>query len=668
MARTNLSALVVNIEADIRNLKAGLKLAEGDIAGFEKKAVSAGSRFRAGFTSEIDGAGAAFRKLRSGALAIGTLALALGAGTKAALAMADNVGELAARSGTAVEEFQRLSFAAEQGGASTEVMSGALAKLGKNIAEAVAGTSAGNKFLRDTHLALRDITDQSGRALEAADVMSVIAKRMQDASSDAERLRIAFGAFGRGAGAALVPVMENLDEVKKRANVFTDEQVERAGEMNDKLDELAHTIKVEFAKALISTGPELIKFMETMAKVSHEVRMIIARWKGDDLSEDVATVEQLQARINGFKSDLRHYQQVFEENSRKAAQMEKEGKFGLQKGRALEAADEISRVEREIARIQAEIRRRSAEEEAERAEAVENQKTEIAAAAEERRAAIREKWSKIQPDIVTLGDIERPQRQSDKLNEEWVKSRQEAASKDYVNRLELEKEIADEQRKLDEERFEKLLDLSDEFAQEFSRGFADAALSGEDAFDNILESFKRMIIEMAAQELIARPLQEMFAGVLSGATGQAVPEGRSEQSAGSALFSTVGGAIKNKAISWGIGKIFGFAGGGRPPMGRPSMVGERGPELFVPDQPGRVMPISTGSAGGAAMARPQVNVSVNHAPGTTSRVQQKPNGDIEVMVDQVESALARRVGRGGKLAGAINAQTGTTKPPIQGIG
>ena len=34
----------------------------------------------------------------------------------------------------------------------------------------------------------------------------------------------------------------------------------------------------------------------------------------------------------------------------------------------------------------------------------------------------------------------------------------------------------------------------------------------------------------------------------------------------------------------------GFANGGRPPVGRPSVVGERGPELFVPGSPGTVVP------------------------------------------------------------------------------
>jgi hypothetical protein len=40
----------------------------------------------------------------------------------------------------------------------------------------------------------------------------------------------------------------------------------------------------------------------------------------------------------------------------------------------------------------------------------------------------------------------------------------------------------------------------------------------------------------------------------------------------------------------GIGKIFGFAEGGSPPVNRPSIVGEAGPELFVPKTAGTVLP------------------------------------------------------------------------------
>lgn len=60
--------------------------------------------------------------------------------------------------------------------------------------------------------------------------------------------------------------------------------------------------------------------------------------------------------------------------------------------------------------------------------------------------------------------------------------------------------------------------------------------------------------------------------------------------------------IFGKASGWDVlPTLFGFADGGRPPVGRPSVVGERGPELFVPDSAGTIVPnhkLGGGGGGG----------------------------------------------------------------------
>jgi hypothetical protein len=52
--------------------------------------------------------------------------------------------------------------------------------------------------------------------------------------------------------------------------------------------------------------------------------------------------------------------------------------------------------------------------------------------------------------------------------------------------------------------------------------------------------------------------------------------------------ATIGNTIATDAAA--IGKFLGFAGGGSPPVGVPSIVGERGPELFVPRGAGTIVP------------------------------------------------------------------------------
>ena len=72
------------------------------------------------------------------------------------------------------------------------------------------------------------------------------------------------------------------------------------------------------------------------------------------------------------------------------------------------------------------------------------------------------------------------------------------------------------------------------------------------------------------------------------------------------IFDMGGANSSGSGFSFGtlfgsIGKLFGFANGGMPPVGQASIVGERGPELFVPQSAGRIIPnhqLALGNAGG----------------------------------------------------------------------
>lgn len=71
-----------------------------------------------------------------------------------------------------------------------------------------------------------------------------------------------------------------------------------------------------------------------------------------------------------------------------------------------------------------------------------------------------------------------------------------------------------------------------------------------------------------------------------------------------------GGFDFGSALGATVTGVLGFANGGRPPVGRVSMVGERGPELFIPDVAGSIVP--NHALGGTTMA-----VTIN-APGATA--------------------------------------------------
>jgi hypothetical protein len=116
--------------------------------------------------------------------------------------------------------------------------------------------------------------------------------------------------------------------------------------------------------------------------------------------------------------------------------------------------------------------------------------------------------------------------------------------------------------------------MSQEMAVAFADSVGSMMANGSNFADSLSESFKslaRSIVGLIVKALIlAALISVIFPG----------------RAAAGASFI---GNFKNIASG---GAAFGgsFANGGRPPLGKASLVGEQGPELFVPDQAGTVIP------------------------------------------------------------------------------
>lgn len=103
----------------------------------------------------------------------------------------------------------------------------------------------------------------------------------------------------------------------------------------------------------------------------------------------------------------------------------------------------------------------------------------------------------------------------------------------------------------------------------------EAVLKGN--FDNIGGAFKSLLIKMAA-EALAADIGGLIGLSPTKAAANAKPTG------GSGFLS-------------GAAKFLGFADGGNPPINKPSIVGEKGPELFIPRGAGTVVPNGQGVGG-----------------------------------------------------------------------
>lgn len=137
------------------------------------------------------------------------------------------------------------------------------------------------------------------------------------------------------------------------------------------------------------------------------------------------------------------------------------------------------------------------------------------------------------------------------------------------------------------------------------------AFSGmEDALVNFVKTGKldfKSLVDSIISDVARIVIKSQITGPLAGLLSQALNLGGAGKVSGDADYlsqiglsgasglSITGGTGSNffTGIGSSIGKFFsglGFADGGSPPVGVASMVGERGPELFVPNTAGKIIP------------------------------------------------------------------------------
>ena len=152
------------------------------------------------------------------------------------------------------------------------------------------------------------------------------------------------------------------------------------------------------------------------------------------------------------------------------------------------------------------------------------------------------------------------------------------------------------------------------------KGAITGAQSFGEAMSNVLNSIRDKLLDKALDNLFGGFGEAFGAGATGGGGG---------------------------GIGGFIGKIFGglFANGGQPPVGRPSIVGERGPELFVPRSAGTIVPNE--KIGGSNITN---NISIN-VDATNSNVQSDNDGQQfgQALASAIQAEIVKQKRSGGLL-------------------
>ena len=121
--------------------------------------------------------------------------------------------------------------------------------------------------------------------------------------------------------------------------------------------------------------------------------------------------------------------------------------------------------------------------------------------------------------------------------------------------------------------------------EESFKGVIKGTMSVQDAFRNMFSRIADHFLDMAAR-MMATQISKGIVGMFTGGFGNIFGGGPANAAPfiTDNVFST---GFDTSLIGAGV---LNFANGGRPPVGRASIVGERGPELFVPDRAGTIIP------------------------------------------------------------------------------
>ena len=203
--------------------------------------------------------------------------------------------------------------------------------------------------------------------------------------------------------------------------------------------------------------------------------------------------------------------------------------------------------------------------------------------------------------------------ESDKLINDKLKERNELHKKN--------KEEIDKQKTATDELREKMTSVGQEIESSIKNNLKDA-ITGAKTFGEAMSG----VLNKIRDKLMDKVFDNLFSGFADN-------------------FGKSASGGKGGGIGGFIGGLFGFADGGTPPVGRPSIVGERGPELFVPRSAGTIVPNE--KIGGSNITN---NISIN-VDATNSNVHSDGDGQQfgQALASAIQAEIVKQKRSGGLL-------------------
>jgi lambda family phage tail tape measure protein len=594
---------------------------------------------------------------------------------KAQINAMDAFNDMAERTGVAVEELSKLSYAAKLSDVTIEQLQMGLTKLNKGISETANGTGVVSKSFSAMGISVKNA---DGTLKNSAQVLNDIADKFASYQDGANKSALAIQIFGKS-GAELIPLLNQGsdglkrmgDELQRLGGVVTADAAKNAGLFNDNMDKLGVTISalgksfantilpymIRFSQELLTARANGLGLIDTLSLLGSLNGRVEERLKGVNeqieklsdpkrvvLGDRKKQIDELMKEKNAYEALLK-----YQEDSKKA-QEDLNNASGKKKdapapvddavlkalSRSIELTDKYSASMTELI-----------------------QKKELAMQApfmtqaeiklQEENIQIQKAFSDAQAGLIKL-------KEEGKLTDSAYTEQAQKLGQAYEQVITQTQRLYAEQEKLNSSWEYGANVALYKYAQE-SRNIAkitEGAVMGalnslDDALFGIItrttsvaDAFKSMTISILsdiAKILIRQSITAPIAGVLAGAIGGAFTSNVNlgSQSLGSTSTGSTGFGINPNASLSGMRAMGGSVGAGNS-----YLVGEMGAEVFTPNTNGYITP--NNQLGGST----NVVVNVNMAEGTTNA---SDGNQLGIMIGNVVKAeLVKQKRAGGLLA------------------
>ena len=195
--------------------------------------------------------------------------------TKRFIDLGDALNKMSARTGATVEWLSAMSFGAERSGATIEMLEQAIRKLNKAIAEAQQGNRTPYEVFRRLRI---DPSSMEFRNMDAGAQFELVARRLNEVQSQAEKTRLAMALFEEG-GVMLLPLLGDIDRLKEKARelgiIMTKEQADTAAALLDAWTYFKYQLNDIFMSLGEAIAPALKQVVTWLSKMVKPIQSFV---------------------------------------------------------------------------------------------------------------------------------------------------------------------------------------------------------------------------------------------------------------------------------------------------------------------------------------------------------------------------------------------------------